>query len=478
MHFVRRFKSLPLASACFLSALLTLPALAEWQVNSATSPTILSNAETGWTLTVKMETGGLILQSTTAGEGRLDLTDVEADTGWKVTSVQRATLAITSLVAPDATHIYGSAFQGQTNLTSVVVSDAIDTIGRMAFSGCSKLRTFSPTTLSALTSLGESAFSSCTNLVGDFSFPVLSALPKYAFNGTRISSVSLPSAESVGSYAFHGCTLLANLECSISLTTVSGYAFVNCPLSPRLELPGAMTIGDMAFYGTGVEEVLLPSVISIGANAFDSSPNLERVVASESLESVGKLAFYNCSQLQSFNPWCLPRLETLGSQAFCGCTELAGDFSFPRLAAIPYMGFQGTKVSSVRAPAATTIGDRAFVSASLLTNLVMRGSSTAVPRYTFSGISAGARIWWLGKEAPVSFGAITLAAGTGTDRARVYVKNGHDRENWESRCTRTAPTAADMALADYPGAKRLIGVMGNTAWVLRTGDDGTMIRLL
>ena len=146
MHFVRRFKSLPLASACFLSALLTLPALAEWQVNSATSPTILSNAETGWTLTVKKETGGLILQSTTAGEGRLDL---------------------------------------------------------------------------------------------------------------------------------------------------------------------------------------------------------ERVVASESLESVGKLAFYNCSQLQSFNPWCLPRLETLGSQAFCGCTELAGDFSFPRLAAIPYMDFQGTKVSSV-----------------------------------------------------------------------------------------------------------------------------------
>ena len=44
MHFIRRFKSLPLASACFLSALLTLPALAEWQVNSATSPTILSNA--------------------------------------------------------------------------------------------------------------------------------------------------------------------------------------------------------------------------------------------------------------------------------------------------------------------------------------------------------------------------------------------------------------------------------------------------
>lgn len=113
MHFIRRFKSLPLASACFLSALLTLPALAEWQVNSATSPTILSNAETGWTLTVKKETGGLILQSTTAGEGRLDLTDVETDTGWKVTSVQRATLAITSLVAPDVTHIYGSA-QGTT----------------------------------------------------------------------------------------------------------------------------------------------------------------------------------------------------------------------------------------------------------------------------------------------------------------------------------------------------------------------------
>ena len=473
MHFVRRFKSLPLASACFLSALLTLPALAEWQVNSATSPTILSNAETGWTLTVKKETGGLILQSTTAGEGRLDLTDVETDIAQAIAHRKR-----TKEERRDIVYATAKLVQVDEYLTSVVVSDAIDTIGRMAFSGCSKLRTFSPTTLSALTSLGESAFSSCTPLVGDCSFPVLSALPKYAFNGTRISSVSLPSAESVGSHAFHGCTLLANLECSISLTTVSGYAFANCPLSPRLELPGAMTIGDMAFYGTGVEEVLLPSVISIGANAFDSSPNLERVVASDSLESVGKLAFYNCSQLQSFNPWCLPRLETLGSQAFCGCTELAGDFSFPRLAAIPYMGFQGTKVSSVRAPAATAIGDRAFVSASLLTNLVMRGSSTAVPRYTFSGISAGARIWWLGKEAPVSFGAITLAAGTGTDRARVYVKNGHDRENWERRCTRTAPTAADMALAAYPGAKRLIGVMGNTAWVLRTGDDGTMIRLL
>ena len=55
--------------------------------------------------------------------------------------------------------------------------------------------------------------------------------------------------QSIGNYAFEGCTSLVNIEIPSGVTSIGNYAFEGCTSLANIEIPSGMTsIGAEAFY--------------------------------------------------------------------------------------------------------------------------------------------------------------------------------------------------------------------------------------
>ena len=84
---------------------------------------------------------------------------------------------------------------------------------------------------------------------------------------------------------------------------------------------GITAIGDSAFAGWDVEELILPnSLETIGRDAFYRCLQLADITWGNGLKTIGELAFGSCAALKELN---LPAsLESIGTDAFHSCTEL------------------------------------------------------------------------------------------------------------------------------------------------------------
>ena len=119
----------------------------------------------------------------------------------------------------EITEIPEGVFKDLKNISSIMLSDKVQKIGKEAFSGCSSLNNirFSK----GLTNIGNGAFSNCISL----------------------TFVSLDSEEklTISSNAFSGCSSLVNLVLPKSLEKVDGDAFKNCSQLKNVEYLGTTT---------------------------------------------------------------------------------------------------------------------------------------------------------------------------------------------------------------------------------------------
>ena len=496
---------------------LPLLASASWTVNNATTPTSLTNADGGWNLTVKKENNALTITKYVAGSGDLDLTSCETDTGWKVAKVGIDVFGgntnVRSFTGPDVTYLDARAFGSLTKdtsvLTNIVLSPSLSYMGGAAFYACKQLKTFSPTTLPNLTSAGDNVFYNCIALTGDFKLTAMQSVPASFFRQTKITSLEMPSATSIGSSvcnastvasaltnvvfsptlasigsnAFYGCKKLKTVFPTTlpSLTSAGECAFYNCnALTGDFKLPSLRSMPKQCFYQTQITSLEMPSATSIGASACYAgtvASALTNVVFSPALASIGANAFYGCKKLKTVSPTTLPSLTSAGEYAFYTCIALTGNLAMPRLATLQKASFSYARLTSLDIRSATSIGASACSENSTLTNVIT--SATSFGEKAFYNCKSGAQFWWHGRTAP-TLGKNAIDP-SGTDKkARIFVHNARDREGWEAICSRTTPTAADKARADFPGTKRLIGVIAannNDAWVLREGEPGTVVSL-
>lgn len=146
--------------------------------------------------------------------------------------------------------------------------------------------------------------------------------------------------ESIMSYAFRDCLLLANIDIPSNITTIGSYAFYSCTNLALKSLPnGLKTIGGYAFYScTSVDYSRIPdTVISIGEYAFNNTTNnvnylmnKKKVTISSSVQSIGAYAFASSVQSSSggdYYPCSLSEVvmlattpPTLGADAFGTCS--------------------------------------------------------------------------------------------------------------------------------------------------------------
>ena len=158
------------------------------------------------------------------------------------------------------TSIGYDAFRGITNSFSLTGATNVDTVYNDAFNGSN----LTSITLPACQLLHYRAFKSATKLTS-VNFPKVKVLYNWCFQGcTGLTSASLPSIVTVYDYAFDGCTNLSKMTFGPNLWAIHAYAYQNCSaLTQDIILPyGFAGLYSCAFSGSGVKRLKVPSTLA------------------------------------------------------------------------------------------------------------------------------------------------------------------------------------------------------------------------
>ena len=265
------------------------------------------------------------------------------------------------------------AFNGCTSLESVTLPSSVKTINGCAFYQCSSLSTVSG--CENVNTLGVNAFSGTG--VTSFNFPNLTSLgvPTHyqCASLSRIEDMGYITSISDSTYGqFQNCTSLTYVKLPDTLTTIESNAFRGCPALETIEGGNNVTsIGTSAFLGSGPIVIDFPNLTTISTAAFSSctaqevrnlghietlglsgasapngvftqSANLRKVVLPATLKNINANSFYRCYALTDLTfggneekiennafegcPFVgtinLPKLKSIGSAAFTGCTGI------------------------------------------------------------------------------------------------------------------------------------------------------------
>ena len=237
-------------------------------------------------------------------------------------------------IGNSVTSIGNYAFYYCTGLASVTISDSVTSIGAAAFYNCTGLT--SVTIPDSVTSISSYAFRSCTGLTSITIPDSVTSIGASAFSGcTGLTSVTIPdSVTSIGYRAFSDCTGLIMVTIGNGVTSIGEDAFRNCTGLTTINW-NAESVSDFdsdsnVFYnagisGDGIDVVFGDNVKSIPVNAFyvsESSyrPKIKSVTIGNSVTSIGRSAFYNCTGLTSVTIG--NSVTRIGASAFGGCTGL------------------------------------------------------------------------------------------------------------------------------------------------------------
>ncbi len=187
---------------------------------------------------------------------------------------QRAFVNCTSLQTlgetTNITKVGAKAFYGCTSLTNIDLSNCTifeSNYSQGIFSGCTNLN---KVILSkSLTDIPSYLFLGCTGLTS-FDFSNITSVGESAFEDTGLTSVALPTTvKEIAANTFKDCSNLKNVNLGC-ITSIGESAFEFCYALESIEFPETLiSIGDLAFEGTNLKEVVLPSSISfIGREAF------------------------------------------------------------------------------------------------------------------------------------------------------------------------------------------------------------------
>lgn len=152
-------------------------------------------------------------------------------------------------------------------ITSVVVSPGVTSIGNLAFTRFSKL--IHVDIADSVVSIGEGVFSECSSLTNITVPQSVTYIGVNAFNScTNLSSITLSTNNitSIRSHTFSGCSKLSSIVIPDGVTSIQSGAFFNCTKLTSITIPGSVT--------------------SIGSNVFDGCTSLNDISYSGTSESV------------------------------------------------------------------------------------------------------------------------------------------------------------------------------------------------
>ena len=289
------------------------------------------------------------------------------------------------------TAINSWAFNGCTNLTSVVIPDSVTSIGNNAFSNCSSL--VSVSLPAGLTSISSETFVGCSSLTSIALPSGVTSIGGNAFYGcTDLTSVTLSSGvTSIGYWAFGDCTNLTSVVIPDSVTSIGYCAFNGCTGLTSVTLPSGLTSIEESTFGgcTGLTSITLPSGLkTIGNSAFNECRSLTSITIPASVTSIGNDAFLNCRRLESVV--ISHGVTSIGEGAFSQCDSLTSVIIPGSVTSIGNRAFQScSALTSIAIPdGVKTIGESAFASCNNLTSITIPTSVTKIGYRAFAWINS------------------------------------------------------------------------------------------
>ena len=249
------------------------------------------------------------------------------------------------------------------DITSVVVSEGVTSIGDRAFRGLSKVTSVSLP--SSLQSIGQTAFENNTSLQSVTIPSNVSTISEWAFKGnTQLASVTFESGvTTINKEAFYGATSLTALTIANTVTTIGQSAFENATSIQTLTIPNSVTsMGEGAFKGlSSLTDLTIGSgLTTIAVHAFENATSLETLVLPSTVKKIEEGAFSRAESLKNID---FGGVEEIGNKSF------AYNFSLEKLV-IP---------DTVK-----KIGDGTFVNATSLKELVIGDGVTSIGKEAFS----------------------------------------------------------------------------------------------
>ena len=317
---------------------------------------------------------------------------------------------VSDVVIPEGVTIIGSSAFAHQDIWTVTMPDSVTHIENDAFYNCYFLGdvTFSE----SLVSIGNSAFENCYINLTALDLPdSLETIGGYAFRGcTALETVTMgDNVKSIGDFAFDGCSLLAEIDLPGSIEFFGNDSFPNTAVYlPGFDCTSAYTMSDAglsfmlrdypglcfrsfedgsvhvtSWVGDYADVVVPEGVTHINDYAFLGNAAMTTITLPEGLTTIGDYAFASCNELTSLH---IPSGVTeIGSYAFNSCRELTeitglenvvviGEFAFYECVALESIAF-GSRL--------TEIGRYVFYNCDSLTEVELPENITSIAQYAF-----------------------------------------------------------------------------------------------
>ncbi|MCH5165124.1 MAG: leucine-rich repeat protein [Clostridiales bacterium] len=191
-------------------------------------------------------------------------------------------------------------FADNKQLTKLVVEPNTLCTYIRGFSGCEKLAEVElPYTLKGV---DLSAFKDCVSLK-TITLPVeLDYIDSNAFQGSGLTSITIPSGVRMYSYAFADCKDLSSVEFVGTIGNFGWHLFENCTALTEITLPNDITyIPQYAFYGcSALTTLVIPATVTeIGDFAFADCTSLTEIIIPEAVEEMGDYVFQGWTSAQT-----------------------------------------------------------------------------------------------------------------------------------------------------------------------------------
>lgn len=347
----------------------------------------------------------------------------------------------------NVTELGTGAFKDCEKLPEVIIPASMKTVGDEAFANCGTYDDSFTVTIAQGTNqltFGNGVFSGCT--IDTLSIPSNVTLSADFLSGLEIENIFIAKdhptlasednvlyikdadgqketlllylsdvadftvpdgVKSIAANAFYGKFSLTSISLPESITSIGESAFYMCSYLASVTFRGTsdqpLTIGDYAFWSTGLHTLTLPDrPITIGAYAFaEISYYSYETYDDESLAaldlggtvSIGDYAFYKTGEALELT---IPAtVKTIGNHAFEGSdyTRYLTSVTFEEGSALETIGayaFSKAKISSFRVPASVTlIGAYAFSDCNDLTSLTFEEGTAPLTFGTTYGNDTG-----------------------------------------------------------------------------------------